>query len=321
MGVLITGGCGFLAQRIAKHILASGLQATGDSKDQRLVLLDIALPSGAERLQGAEYVAGDINDQDLLVKVVTTEIHSIFHLAAVLSGGAEANYPLGIKVNIQGTAALLDRCRVLGHRPRLVFASSVAVFGGTGASLEQCTEDTSPTPQSSYGTQKVVCELLIADASRRGFVDGRCVRLPTVAVRPGRPNSAASSFCSSIIREPLRGEAAVCPVKPDLPLWLQSPRLAVQNLLHAHSAALPPGVCVVTGPGITTTPLEMVEALVQAGGDKALVRWKVDPAVDAILSSWPGYIHTPAARAWGFQSDRDVHSIVRAYIEDEGGTK
>eukprot|EP00897_Mesotaenium_endlicherianum_P009365 jgi/Mesen1/8457/ME000476S07996 len=314
MAVLITGGCGFLAQRLAQELLRRkpsdsklGGQSAKDKNStieswSKLILLDISVPEESKQLPGVSYVAGDITDAALLEQVVTEDVTCIFHLAAVLSGAAEDNYDLGMRVNLDGTRALLDRCRAVGHVPVVVFASSVAVFG---------------TP--SGGSNKAMCELLISDASRRGFVDGRCVRLPTVVVRPGKPNSAASSFCSSIIREPLQGLPAVCPVHRQLSLWIQSPRTVVENLIHAGRVAVDESALsrTITLPGLTTTPEEMVAALGQAGGDTRLVEWSEDAVINRILTSWPGRIATPRALSLGFRADSDVRSIIRAFIDDD----
>eukprot|EP00270_Netrium_digitus_P008704 TRINITY_DN2613_c0_g1_i4.p1 TRINITY_DN2613_c0_g1~~TRINITY_DN2613_c0_g1_i4.p1 ORF type:complete len:189 (+),score=41.08 TRINITY_DN2613_c0_g1_i4:3-569(+) len=178
-------------------------------------------------------------------------------------------------------------------------------------------ETSLPTPLSTYGMEKAVCEMILADASRRQWVDGRSVRLPTIVVRPGKPNSAASSFCSSIIREPLKGEVAVCPVDRSLPLWLQSPGQAILNLIHAHKVPLANFTnCTITLPGLTTTPEEMVEALHRAGGDTSLVLWEKREPENGIVSSWPGSIHTPTADAMGFLKDRDFDSIISSFLED-----
>src|ERR1700739_4955137 len=226
MRVGITGGCGFLGQRVALQLLARG-------DVDELVLFDNAPPAlplpDDKRLS---LVTGDIADRERVRTVIGPGTDSVFHLAAVVSGQAEADPDLGYRVNLDGTRAVLDACRALATCPRVVFASSLAVYGG--ALPPAVGDDTPLTPQTSYGTQKAIGELLVNDYSRKGFVDGRAVRLPTVVVRPGRPNRAASTFASSMIREPLAGREAVCPVSPATIMALASPRRVVAGLLHAH---------------------------------------------------------------------------------------
>jgi nucleoside-diphosphate-sugar epimerase len=232
MKVLVTGGGGFLGYRLAQALLKKGTLSDAAGVEQaiaRITLFDMAFPENADaRL---ECVKGDLNDEDCVEAVLGGGVDAIFHLASVVSGAAEADFDLGMRVNLDGTRGLLDACCKQARPPRLVFTSSLAVFGGE---LPEVLDDgTTPNPQNSYGAQKVCCEYLIGDYSRKGFVDGRVVRLPTISVRPGKPNLAASSFASGIIREPLAGVAAVCPVSPDASLWLLSPARAIEALIHA----------------------------------------------------------------------------------------
>jgi len=242
----------------------------------------------------------------------------VFHLAAVVSGQAEADFDLGMRVNVDGTRSLLEAARAGGRRPKFVFASSLAVFGPPLP--EVITDDTAVRPRSSYGAQKAIGELLVSDYSRKGFVDGRVTRLPTVCVRPGRPNAAASSFVSGIIREPLNGLESVCPVDASLELWLSSPRAAVANL--AHAAWLPAASLgerrVVNLPGITVTVREMIAVLGRLGGREAAgrVRFAQDPAVDRIVSSWPSRFDVSRAIGLGFVRDPGFESLVRDFIAD-----
>jgi nucleoside-diphosphate-sugar epimerase len=236
-----------------------------------------------------------------------------------VSSQAEADFDLGMKVNFDATRLILERARALNHRPRVVFTSSVAVFGGTLP--ETVLDTTATTPQSSYGTQKVMGELLVTDYSRRGFIDGRALRMPTVSVRPGAPNKAASSFASGIIREPLNGESAVCPVAPETVMWLASPRTAVENLIRGHevdSAALGASR-VLNMPGLSVSVKEMVAALKRAAGDDAVkrIRWEADESIMRIVNSWPGNFATARADALGFGRDPGYDDIIRAYIEDD----
>src|SRR6476659_3863395 len=225
MRVVITGACGFLGRRVALQLLARG-------DVDELVLFDnatSALPLPEHKRLSV--VTGDIADSHTVRRVITRDTDAVFHLAAIVSGQAEADTDLGYRVNLDGTRAVLDACRALGTSPRLIFASSLAVYGG--ALPPAVGDDTALTPQTSYGTQRAIGELLVNDYSRKGFVDGRALRLPTVVVRPGRPNRAASTFASSIIREPLAGRDAVCPVSPDTVMALASPRRLVEGLVHA----------------------------------------------------------------------------------------
>src|SRR5215471_7423721 len=225
MRIVITGGCGFLGRRVASKLLER------DDVD-KLILFDNAPPAlPLPKDKRLRLVTGDIADPDAVRGAITEGTAAVFHLAAVVSGQAEADTDLGYRVNLDGTRAVLDACRALGTCPRVVFASSLAVYGG--ALPPEVGDDTPLTPQTSYGTQKAIGELLVNDHSRKGFIDGRAVRLPTVVVRPGRPNRAASTFASSIIREPLSGKDAVCPVSPDTIMALASPRRIAAGLLHA----------------------------------------------------------------------------------------
>lgn len=317
MRVLITGGAGFLGSGLAQALLERG-RLTGASGSpepiDELVALDQAKP--ANPLPGVKYVGGDIVAGPEMEDLFADGFDSVFHLAAVVSGAAEADFDLGMRVNLDGTRRLLELIRARKQRPRVVFSSSVAVFGGDMPPVIR--DDTATTPQSSYGTQKAMAELLLVDASRRGYLDARCLRLPTIVVRPGKPNKAASSFASSIIREPLSGRTTVCPVADDTEVWQLSPRKAVAAFVHAHELA--PSAWgtnrVLNLPGITATVREMVAALERAGGDANLVRWEIDPDIARIVATWPGQFDAERARRMGFESDDSIDAIVRAYRED-----
>ncbi|HEV8678779.1 MAG TPA: D-erythronate dehydrogenase, partial [Stellaceae bacterium] len=289
-----------------------------------LVLFDNAAPAlPLPEDSRVRLVTGDIADRATVARLIAPGTHAVFHLAAIVSGEAEANTELGYRVNLDGTRAVLDACRALGptdHQPpRLVFASSLAVYGG--ALPPQVGDDTALTPQTSYGTQKAIGELLVNDYSRKGFIDGRALRLPTVVVRPGRPNRAASTFASSIIREPLAGEDAVCPVSPDTVMALASPRRIVEGLVHALGL---PGTAFGTSrslqlPGFSVAVGEMAAALRRAGGDRAHARisWQPDPQIQAIVSGWPQGLATPRAEALGFARDNGIDEVIAAFIEDD----
>jgi nucleoside-diphosphate-sugar epimerase len=255
----------------------------------------------------------------VVAAAITPDTESIFHLAAVVSGQAEAEFDLGMRINFDATRLILERARQNGNRPRLVFTSSVAVFGGDLP--HRVLDSTILAPQSSYGAQKAMAELLVNDYSRKGFVDGRALRMPTISVRPGAPNRAASSFASGIIREPLDGKEAVCPVAPETVMWLMSPRKAIQALLHGHAldGAVLGGGRSLNMPGLSITVSEMVKALSRVAGEEvaALVRWQLVPAMSRIVASWPGDFVTGRAEALGFERDAGFDEIVRAYMADD----
>src|SRR3954470_16467319 len=259
MKILITGGGGFIGSRLARSLLERG--KLGGHSISRITLLDGAFPVAPPKDARLEAVTGDVSDPKTIERVASADTTSVFHLAAVVSGAAEADFDLGMRVNLKGIELLLEQLRRCSHPPRLVFASSVAAFGG--ALPEVLDDSTTPTPQTSYGTQKVISEYLIADYSRKGFIDGRSLRLPTIVVRAGKPNAAASSFASGIIREPLNGVASECPVAPETGVWLLSPRRVVDAFIHAHElpASAWPAGRVVNLPGITASVAEMVEAM------------------------------------------------------------
>jgi nucleoside-diphosphate-sugar epimerase len=313
MRVVITGGCGFLGRRVALQLLERG-------DIDELVLFDnapSALPLPEDRR--LRLVTGNIADRETVRGVIAPGTNSVFHLAAVVSGEAEADTDLGYRVNLDGTRAVLGACQALGNCPRVVFASSLAVYGG--ALPAAVGDDTALTPQTSYGTQKAIGELLVNDYSRKGFVDGLALRLPTVVVRPGRPNRAASTFASSIIREPLSGREAVCPVSPDTVMALASPRRVVAALLHAHDL---PGDAFGASrslqlPGFSVAVGEMAAAVRRVGGAEAFarIRWEPDAQIQWIISGWPQVLSAPRAEALGFTADAGIDDVVRAFVEDD----
>jgi D-erythronate 2-dehydrogenase len=312
MKVLVTGAAGFLGSRIINALLAG----TGSLPEvSRIVAADTsACPIADPRVDSR---TGTIVDPRFIASIVEPDVDVVFHLAAVLSGQSEAEFDLGMRVNVDATRNLLDACRALRTTPRFVFASTLAIFGG--ALPDVVPEDSVLRPQSSYGTEKAIAELLVSDYSRRGFVDGIICRLATVTVRPGAPNSALSSFVSGIIREPLAGIDAVCPVPLDTRLWISSPGAVTTNLVHA--ARLPTasldGRLALTLPGLSVTPAEMLASLERAGGPaaRARVRCEIDPHVARVVSTWPGTLADSRARRLGFIGDRDFDEIVRQYKE------
>lgn len=321
MKILITGGAGFLGQRLARKLLERGTLSLQGGKPQAITHIDLLDVIKADTLQDTRVRAleGDIADAAVLRQAIDTDTRAIFHLAAIVSGQAEADFDLGMRINLDASRALLETCRARGHTPRVIFTSSVAVYGGNLPDTVR--DDTALNPQSSYGTQKAIAELLLADYTRRGFVDGRVLRLPTISVRPGRPNAAASSFASGIIREPLNGEPAVCPVGADTRLWLLSPRGAIQALIaggeleaDAVSDRTP-----INLPGVSVTAAEMVQALREVAGDEAAdrIRWQPDARVERIVGSWPGRWDTSRAARLGLTGDSSFADIVRAYLADD----
>lgn len=322
MNILVTGGAGFLGQRLLRALCARNAvtDASGESRAiARIIALD-AVASSANSVDDprVRYVMGDLADPATLATIFADRVDSVFHLAAVVSGAAEADFDLGMRVNFDGTRRLLDACRLSGSVPRVVFASSVAVFGGDLPDI--VTDSTTPTPQTSYGVQKLIGELLVSDTTRRGFIDGRAVRLPTIVVRPGKPNAAASSFASGIIREPLAGVETLCPVSADAALWLMSPATVIDNLLHAHEtpASLWGAQRAISLPGLTATIAEMLDALRRVGGEAAVrrVRFVDDERIARIVRGWPARFDAARAATLGFQRDADIVSIVRRYAED-----
>jgi nucleoside-diphosphate-sugar epimerase len=321
MKVLITGGAGFLGQRLARELLSRGEIVGTNGKRERitaLVLLDVVKSADLGDARVTSLV-GDIGESRVLENAIDTHTAVIFHLAAIVSGQAEVDFDLGMRINLDASRLLLDVCRARGHRPRVVFTSSVAVYGGKLPAIVQ--DETALNPQSSYGTQKAIAELLLSDYTRRGFVDGRVLRLPTISVRPGKPNAAASSFASGIVREPLNGETTVCPVPGETKLWLLSPQRAIDTLIagcEIDDAALA-SQRVVNLPGISVSVDEMVEALREVAGNEAVarIRWDTDERVTKIVGSWPGSWNTARAQALGLKGDTAFADVIRAYIEDE----
>jgi len=325
MKVVITGGGGFIGLKLAKALLARGTLAGADGTQrriERLVLADQAFP-GLPNDPRLETLAGDVADPALAARVITPDTASVFHLAAVVSGAAEADFDLGMRVNLGGMRAVLDAARRISDKgaapPRLVFASSVAAFGGD---LPDVLDDsTTPVPQTSYGSQKVVSEYLVSDFSRKGYIDGRSLRLPTIVVRPGKANAAASSFASAVVREPLNGVAYECPLPPETPVWLLSPRRVVEAFIHAHD--LPPEAWgmnrALNLPGITVSVGQMIAAMEKIAGVETAKRvsYKVDPRIEKIVNGWPVRFDTPRALAMGFKADPGIEAVIRDYIADE----
>ncbi|MCC6193889.1 MAG: SDR family oxidoreductase [Burkholderiales bacterium] len=321
MRITITGGGGFLGSRLARKLLGRGTltDAKGRARAiESITLLDVVPPAlpGDPRVTA---ITGDLGDAATLARAIPNNTDSVFHLAAVVSGQAEAEFDVGMRVNVDATRALLEHCRTLAAPPKVLFASSLAVFGGPLA--DPVGDDAPLMPQASYGIQKTIGEYLVYDMTRKGFIDGRSLRLPTVTVRPGKPNKAASSFASGIVREPLAGVDAVCPVAPDTAMWVQSPRAVIDNLIAGHEAPASAFTYTrsVNVPGIRVTVGAMVEALRAVAGEAvaARVQWRYDPAIDRIVSTWPSNFAPRLGPALGMRADASFADIVRAYMQDD----
>lgn len=313
MNIVVTGGAGFLGSRVIRSLLqaqdAGRLPVPVDS----VVSLDLAeCPVEDPRVTSR---VGDLGDPDVVAEAVDAETAGVFHLAAVLSGGSEEDFDLALRVNVHATERLLAAARATGARPRFVFTSSLAVFGSDVPDVVP--ETLATQPESTYGATKAIGELLVNEYSRKGYVDGRVCRLPTISVRPGRPNSAASSFASGIIREPLQGLQAVLPVPEETRMWLSSPDTAVENLVHAF--AIEPkrlgGWRVLNLPGVSVTVGEMLDALEAVGGPEARERVvpRPDRRVMDIVCSWPGEFDVERTLSLGFRPDSSFEAAVRQF--------
>jgi nucleoside-diphosphate-sugar epimerase len=322
MHILMTGAAGMIGRKLTARLTAD--KALNGRPIERLTLLDVNAPDRPENFSAhVTTLAADLADPATARGAVAGRPDVIFHLAAVVSGEAELDFEKGVHVNFDGSRALLDAIRGAGddYRPRVVFTSSIAVFGAPFP--ESIPDDFALTPLTSYGTQKAVCELLLSDYTRRGFVDGIGLRLPAICVRPGKPNKAASGFYSSIIREPLAGHEAILPVDEKNLHTHASPRAAVGFLIHAAGLSRDQlGTRVnLTMPGVSCTVAEQIEALRRIAGDKvvARIRREPDPLVMRIVAGWPHRFDAARARALGFVAESSFDEIIRIHIEDELG--
>jgi nucleoside-diphosphate-sugar epimerase len=311
MKILITGAAGFLGSRLARALLAG---APGLPKVLTLVAVDTATcPIDDPRVVCK---TGTITDDRFTSSIVEPDVDAVYHLAAVVSGQAEAEFDLGMRVNVDAARGLLEACRRLEKPPRFIFTSTLAVFGGSLPAIVP--DDMAVAPQSSYGSEKAIVELLVHEYSRKGFVDGIVCRLPTVAVRPGTANAAASSFVSGIIREPLAGINTVCPVPLDTRLWISSPDLVTANLVHAARVQTSDldDRRTVNLPGLSVTAEEMLDSLERMAGAsvRARVRCELDRRIMRIVCTWPGAFDISRALRMGFSADRDIDSIVRQFM-------
>ena len=309
MRILIVGGAGMLGRKLSERLARDG--ALGSAPISELSLVDV--------VPGADARVADISEPGAADEILSARPDVVFHLAAVVSGEAEADLDKGYRVNLGGTRRLFEAIGKAGRRPRVVFSSSIAVFGPPFP--EAIGDDQAPAPLTSYGTQKAIGELLLADYSRRGLMDGIAIRLPTVCVRPGSPNRAASGFFSNIIREPLAGREAVLPVPDDVRHWFASPRAAVEFLVHAatlDTAALGDRRAL-TMPGLSATVAEQIAALREVAGEGAvrLIRREPDPTITRIVESWPRNFDARRARELGFRAETSFDEIIRIHQEDE----
>lgn len=310
--VVITGGCGFLGAALARLIAEKGVTLPdGHHAKPRIMLWDRD-GAIAPDIPNCRFASIDIADPVAVRDAMPDDVVLVYHLAAVVSGQAESDYELAMRVNLGGTNAVLAATRAVRAGIPLIGTSSLAVYGGQPQ--EPLTEATPIQPQNTYGVTKAMAELVMADYRRRGWVDARTLRLPTVTVRPGKPNAAASSFASSIIREPLKGKVAVCPVDPDMAMWVASPQAAVAALLHAPSVPRRdwPDFGAVNVPGLRVVVADMIAALRDKAGHATadLIAMQPDPAISAIVGTWPTLFDTRLAEKLGFTRDAGFAEIL-----------
>jgi nucleoside-diphosphate-sugar epimerase len=325
VNIVVTGASGFLGSRLARELLAAGELDAGGGGAQplsRLTLVDQApVPPGLAADGRVTAIRADLSAGQL---TAIEDADVVFHLAAAVSAECEADFDLGIRANLRATEALLARCRAVGTTPVVVFASSVAVFGGSREHPlpAEIDDHTLPNPQTSYGIQKAICEHLLADYTRKGYVRGRAIRLMTVCVRPGRPNAAASGFLSSIIREPLAGQRATCPVDPGTRVALASPAKAIAALLCAATSDDQAwgDPTAVTMPALTVSVGEMAAALERVAGPRVsgLIDWVPDPVTAGMVAGWPARIRAGRAARLGLTPDPGFDAIIRAHMTETG---
>jgi len=320
MNILIIGAAGMIGRKLACRLAGDG-ELSGTAIG-RLTLYDVVAATAPPAAKvPVEVLTGDLPDPSEAPRLLASRPDVIFHLAAIVSGEAEREFDKGYRINLDGTRLLLEAIRAAGHKPRLVFTSSIAVFGAPFP--EAIGDEFFNTPLTSYGTQKTICELLISDYTRKGLVEGISIRLPTICVRPGQPNLAASGFFSNIMREPLAGHEAVLPVSESVRHWHASPRAAVGFLRHAASLDL--GEVgprrALTMPGVSVTVGEQIAALAKVAGPKvtARIRREPDPFIEAVVAGWPRNFAPQRATALGFKADASFEDIIRIHIEDELG--
>lgn len=317
MKVLIIGGGGVIGQKLGQRLADRGI-LRGQQIDS-IVLADIVDPAGLDGAVPVETARVDIADAQSVAGVVTAEVDVIYLLAAIVSGQAEQDMDLGYRINLGGTMNVLEQARAMGTTPVVVFSSSMAVYGGEVP--DPIGDHTPLIPQTSYGVQKAMGELLVNDYTRKGFIDGRGFRLPTISVRPGKANLAASSFMSSILREPLNGQAAVCPVEDDFPHYYLSPRMCVENLVRG--AEIPAEDLgqnrVMQMPGRMWTIRQLIDAMTAVAGPEParLIRWEAQPEVQRIVMGWKFDLRADRALSLGLTADESFEDNIRYYLEDD----
>lgn len=319
MRVLVTGAAGMIGRKLVERLAREG-EVAGRAITA-LDLHDVVAPVPPQTSFACDVFVGDLAEPSQIATLIDRKPDLVFHLAGVVSGEAEANFDLGYRVNLDGTRTLFDAIRLAGNVPRVVFSSSIAVFGGPFPDV--IPDDFHTVPLSSYGTQKLIAEALLTDYTRRGFMDGVGIRLPTICVRPGKPNKAASSFFSGIIREPLAGKEAVLPVPRSVVHTNASPRSAVGFLIHAAGLpgeAVGPRRCL-TMPGVPVTVGEQIEALERIAGKEvvSLIREEPDETIWSIVRNWPTRFEAKRARELGFVAETSFDDIIRIHIEEELG--
>jgi nucleoside-diphosphate-sugar epimerase len=322
MKILVTGSGGMIGRKLVEKLAQD--KKLGGKDITAMTLVDVVespIPEGCPK--DSKSIVTDFSERGVANTLIEDRPDVIFHLAAIVSGDAEANFEKGYKINFNGTWALFEAVRQEGekspYKPRFVFASTLAVFGPPFP--DSITDDFALTPTTSYGTQKAMTELLLADYSRKGYLDGVGVRLPTICIRPGKPNKAASSFFSGILREPLAGQEAPLPVGDNVRHWFASPRAAVGFFINAatlDTSTLGPRRSM-TMPGVSATVGEQIEALRKAAGDKAvaLIKRVDDPFVQKIVLGWAGRYEPKLATSMGFQAEKNFDEIIAVYQEDE----
>ena len=322
MHILITGAAGMIGRKLTAKLVKDG--GLNGKSIERLTLFDVVAPEKPAGFSGTvELSASDLSGAGVAAKAVAGKPDVVFHLAGVVSGEAETDFEKGYRVNLDGTRALLEAIRAAAYKPKVVFTSSIAVYGAPFP--KSIPDDFHLTPLTSYGTQKAICELLLADYSRRGLLDGVGIRLPTICVRPGKPNKAASGFFSGIIREPLAGQEALLPVAESVRHTHASPRAAVNFLIHAASLTpekLGPRINLAM-PGVSCTVGEQIAALRRVAGDKVAgrIRRSPDELVQRIVAGWAEQLDAKRAHELGFKAEASFDDIIRAHIEDELGGK
>lgn len=323
MHIMIIGAAGMIGRKLANECIKQQVQLGGDNLS--LTLVDIVEPSKPESSNTSiiiNTVKADLSHHETATTLANLKPDTVYHLASVVSGEAESNFDKGYEANVSASWQLLEALRKTNTKPKFIFSSSLAVYGPPFS--ETITDGQYLRPASSYGTQKTIVEYLISDYTRKGFIQGLTLRLPTVVIRPGVPNAAASSFLSSIIREPLAGKKAILPVGKDERVWISSPAVSVKNLIHAITVTSEQlaGITTINLPGITVSIEQMIDAVVAVGGNhlSKLIVSEKSAAIENIVCSWPYQFDVQIAEKLGFVKDLDITSMINQYIEEHQST-